>query len=85
MKCQGQYWVGHVTMKVYVYSPSKRHTSQSMDRNGMVVISASLIQHLRALQYTTYLEDWECISVISANIDKRILDGFYLHFTVPRY
>lgn len=39
---------------------------------GMVVISSSLIQHLRVLQYTTHLEDWVCTSVISANIDKRI-------------
>lgn len=38
----------------------------------MVVVSSSLIQHLRALQYTTYLEDWVCTSVISANVDKRI-------------
>lgn len=52
---------------------------------GMVVISASLIQHLRALQYTTYLEDWECTSVISANVDKRIPAGFHLGFTVLRY
>lgn len=37
----------------------------------MVVISSPLIQHLRALQYTTCLEDWVCTSVISANVDRR--------------
>lgn len=43
-----------------------------------VVISSSLIQYLRALQYTTYLEDWVCTSVISANVDKRITAKFIL-------
>lgn len=45
---------------------------------GTVVISSSLLQYLRALQYTTYLEDWVCTSIISANVDKRIAAKFIL-------
>lgn len=40
---------------------------------GVVAISSSLIQYLRALQYTTFLEDWGCTSVISARAVKSIL------------
>jgi len=55
-----------------VYSPFERHTSQGIDINGDGSYSSSSIQHLRALQYTIYLEDWVCTRVVSANVDKRI-------------